>query len=164
MGSDGRDMECGKARQLIQDDIDGLLPPRVSEGLREHIRECRPCASEEANLRRIGDMLRTWSAARIGERDAQLSALWTRVGAGIEERRKPLPVSLLRRWFWVLSAAVVAVLTLLFYPLDGPKAPFHPKSFDVTVESLESDTATVALVDKGKDLPRVIWIIENGNT
>ena len=59
---------------------------------------------------------------------------------------------------------MVAVLTLLFYPLNGSRAPFHPKSFDVTVESLESDTATVALVDKGEDLPRVIWIIENGNT
>jgi hypothetical protein len=29
---------------------------------------------------------------------------------------------------------------------------------------VESDTATVALVDKGEDLPRVIWIIEDGKT
>ncbi len=157
-------MECGKTRQLIQDDIDGRLPPLVSERLREHLRKCGPCAAEEANVRRIGAMLRTWSAVRVGERDAQLSVLWTRVGAGIEERRKSWSVSLLRQWFWVLPAAVVAVLTLLFYPFDGAKAPFHPKSFDVTVESLESDTAIVALVDKGKDLPRVIWIIEDGNT
>lgn len=157
-------MDCGKTRQMIQDHIDGRLPPLVSEKLRDHFRKCGSCASEEAELRRVGDMLRLWSAVRVEERDPQLSSLWTRVGAGIEERRKTWPAFLLRRWFWVPAAAAVAVLTLLFYPLDGSKAPFHPKSFDVTVESLESDTATVALVDKGEDLPRVIWIIENGNT
>jgi hypothetical protein len=135
-------MECRETRQMIQDHIDGQLPPRVSEKLREHLGGCDPCASEEAELRGVGDLLR----------------------AGIEERGKPWRVPLLRRWFWVPAAAVVAVLTLLFYPLNGSRAPFHPKSFDVTVESLESDTATVALVDKGEDLPRVIWIIENGNT
>jgi hypothetical protein len=41
------------------------------------------------------------------------------------------------------------------------RAPFHPSSFEVAVEDLASDTATVALVDRGDDLPRVIWIIEN---
>ncbi|MBP2678356.1 MAG: hypothetical protein H6Q82_1421, partial [Deltaproteobacteria bacterium] len=35
---------------------------------------------------------------------------------------------------------------------------------DVAVEDVESDVATVALVDKGEDLPRVIWIIEDGKT
>ncbi|MGB5995462.1 MAG: zf-HC2 domain-containing protein [Candidatus Deferrimicrobiaceae bacterium] len=157
-------MECRETRQMIQDHIDGQLPPRVSEKLREHLGGCDPCASEEAELRGVGDLLRLWSAVRVEERELRLSALWTRVGAGIEERGKPWLVPLLRRWFWVPAAAVVAVLTLLFYPLNGSRAPFHPKSFDVTVESLESDTATVALVDKGEDLPRVIWIIENGNT
>jgi len=29
------------------------------------------------------------------------------------------------------------------------------------VEDVESEVATVALVDKGEDLPRVIWIIED---
>jgi hypothetical protein len=51
-----------------------------------------------------------------------------------------------------------------FGPSVGTRAPFHPNSFDVTVESIESDTATVALVDKGEELPRVIWIIEHGKT
>ena len=41
------------------------------------------------------------------------------------------------------------------------RSPFHPTSFDVSVEDVESDVATVALVDKGEDLPRVIWIIED---
>ncbi|MDH3238304.1 MAG: zf-HC2 domain-containing protein [Deltaproteobacteria bacterium] len=157
-------MDCTKTREMIQDHIDGRLSPDAAGAVRGHLGGCRPCAAEEEELRRVGDMLRLWSAVQVGERERKLSPLWTRVRAGIEERREPGLSRLLRRWFWVPAAAVVAVVALLFYPSDGTRAPFHPKSFDVTVESLESDTATVALVDKGEGLPRVIWIIENGKT
>ena len=157
-------MECREARQRIQDYIDGRLPPRPAGDVREHLGACGPCAAEERDLRGVGELLRLWSAARVGEREPQLSALWTRVRAGIEERRKLRHVPLLRRWLWVPAAAVVAVLALLFYPSNGSRAPFHPNSFDVTVESIESDSATVALVDKGEGLPRVIWIIEHGKS
>lgn len=157
-------MDCTKTREMIQDHIDGRLPPDAAGAVRGHLGACLPCAAEEEELRRVGDMLRLWSAVQIGERERKLFPLWTRVRAGIEERRKPELARLLRRWFWVPAAAAVAVVALLFYPSDGTRAPFHPKSFDVTVESLESDTATVALVDKGEGLPRVIWIIENGKT
>jgi anti-sigma factor RsiW len=157
-------MDCTKTREMIQDHIDGRLPPDAAEAVRGHLGACLPCAAEEGELRRVGDMLRLWSAVQIEERERKLSPLWTRVRAGIEERREPGLARLLRRWFWVPAAAAVAVVALLFYPSDGTRAPFHPKSFDVTVESLESDTATVALVDKGEGLPRVIWIIENGKT
>ena len=157
-------MDCTKTREMIQDHIDGRLPPGAAGAVRGHLDVCRPCAAEEEELRRVGDMLRLWSAVQVGERETKLSILWTRVRAGIVERREPKSALLLRRWFWVPAAAAVAVVALLFYPSNGTRAPFHPKSFDVTVESLESDTATVALVDKGEGLPRVIWIIENGKT
>ena len=157
-------MECRETRQRIQDVIDGRLPPGDAEEVRRHLRACAPCAAEEADLARVGDLLRLWSAARVGEREPQLSALWTRVRAGIEQQGSPWYAPLLRRWFFVPAATALAVLILLFYPSDGTRAPFHPKSFDVTVESLESDTATVALVDKGEELPRVIWVIEHGKT
>jgi anti-sigma factor RsiW len=157
-------MDCAKTREMIHDHIDGRLPPDAAGAVRGHLGACLPCAAEEEELRRVGDMLRLWSAVQVGEREVGLSPLWTRVRAGIEERREPGLARLLRRWFWVPAATAVAVVALLFYPSNGTRAPFHPKSFDVTVESLESDTATVALVDKGEGLPRVIWIIENGKT
>jgi anti-sigma factor RsiW len=157
-------MECRETRRMIQDYIDGGLPPDVTGRVREHLVSCGPCAAEDAEFRQIGGLLRLWSAAHIEEREPQLSALWTRIRAGIEEKRVPWHSSFLRRWFWIPAAAMLVVFALLFYPSNGTRAPFHPKSFDVTVESLESDTATVALVDKGEDLPRVIWIIENGKT
>jgi hypothetical protein len=88
--------------------------------------------------------------------------MWTRVRAGIAEgrvarRRSPW----VARWVWIPAAVAIALLALLFYPSRMDRSPFHPSSFDVAVEHVESDTATVALVDKGEDLPRVIWIIED---
>ncbi len=157
-------MECTETRQKIHDLIDGRLPPHEAAQVRDHLGICAPCAAFEAELMRVGDLLRLWSAARVGERETELSAMWTRVRVGIEEHKVPWYAPAFRRWFWVPVAATLAVFALLFYPSDGTRAPFHPKSFDVTVESLESETATVALVDKGKELPRVIWIIENGKT
>src|SRR4030065_384461 len=56
--------------------------------------------------------------------------------------------------------APLAVWALLFSPAGTVRSPFHPSTFDVAVEDVESDVATVALVDKGEDPPRVIWVIE----
>ncbi len=158
-------MDCAKVRELIEAMIDGRLPPREAAEVREHVEGCPSCAAEEASLRRVGTLLRLWTSARAVERSAGLDVLWTRVAAEIEERRGGRRRSAIaRKWLWIPAAAALAVFTLLFYSPDGARAPFRPTSFDVSVESLESDTATLALVDKGEDLPRVIWIIEDGKS
>lgn len=158
-------MDCRKALELIEAMIDGRLPPREESEVRDHIGSCPSCAAEEESLRRVGALLREWTSARVAERSADLSAVWTRVASRIEERRRVRRLAAIaRKWFWVPAAAALAVWALLIYPSDGTKAPFRPTSFDVSVEALESDAATVALVDKGEDLPRVIWIIEDGKT
>lgn len=158
-------MDCGKARGIVQEGLDGRLPPKESAELLEHLRRCGGCAAEEASLRRVGDLLRLWAAVRVGERQPQLGAMWTRVKAGIEERRDPW-YRAARRWIWVPAALALAAVALLFYPFypsERAMAPFHPRSFEVSVETLESD-ATVALVDNGEDLPRVIWILEDAKS
>lgn len=158
-------MDCKEARAILEEAIDGRLPPGRAAELEAHLAGCAPCAAETESLRRVGAMLRLWAEARGAGMASQLDAMATRVRARIEEReREAAGHGWLRRWFWLPAAAVLAVLTLLFYPSDVSRAPFHPRSFEVSVESLESDIATVALVDKGEDLPRVIWIIENGKT
>ena len=157
-------MDCAKAVKLIETLIDGRLPPREAAAVREHVDGCPSCGAEEESLRRVGALLRLWTSARAAE-GAGLDAMWTRVAAGIEERRGERRLAAIaRKWLWIPAAAALAVFTLLFYSPDGARAPFRPKSFDVSVESLESDTATLALVDKGEDLPRVIWIIEDGKS
>ncbi len=158
-------MDCRKASELLEALIDGRLPPQEASEVREHVGACPSCAAEERSLRNVGELVRLWTSARVAERDAGLDALWTRVAAGIEARRGERRLAAIaRRWFWVPATAALAVSALLFYSSDGTKTPFQPKSFDVSVESLESDTATLALVDKGEDLPRVIWIIEDGKS
>jgi predicted anti-sigma-YlaC factor YlaD len=158
-------MDCGKVRLMLQDDMDGRLPPSESAEILRHLESCPSCAAEAAGYRRVGEMLRLWAESEEREKAARLDAMWIRVRAGIDERRRrDEPASWWRKWIWVPAGAVLAVLVLLFYPSDVSRAPFHPTSFDVAVEDLESDAATVALVDKGDDLPRVIWIIENDKT
>jgi hypothetical protein len=101
---------------------------------------------------------------REGEGPA-LDAMWTRVRAGIEESRETRRRSAwTARWAWIPVAAALAVSAFLFYPSGTDRLPFQPGSFDVAVEDVESDVATVALVDKGENLPRVIWIIEDAKT
>lgn len=158
-------MDCGKVVKILQDEIDGRLPPSEAAEVRKHLESCGSCAAEEASFRRVGELVRLWSASRAGEKSLQLDALWIRVQAGIEEKRsrKDAP-AWARKWLWLPAAAALAVLILLFYPSGVNRAPFHPSSFDVAVEELDSDTATVALVDRGEDLPRVIWIMENDKT
>ncbi len=161
-------MDCRTAEEILARRYDdrGTDPPM--EALREHLRVCPACAREAEEYRRAGDVLRRMTEARVRAKEASLDVLWTRVKAGIDERRAaeaPAGVPrLIRRWFWVPALAALAVLVLLFYPSDVSRTPFAPKSFDVSVEDIESDTATVALVDRGEDLPRVIWIIEDGKT
>jgi anti-sigma factor RsiW len=158
-------MDCSKVCRMLQDEIDGRLPPAEAEEVRRHLESCGSCAAEAAAYRRVGDMLRFWAASRGAERTNQLDVLWTRVRAGIEERERRTERRS-RTWKWLVPPAVaaVAMLALLFRPSPVDRAPFQPVSFDVSVEELESDAATVAFVDKGDDLPRVIWIIENDKT
>ena len=119
----------------------------------------------------LGRLLRAHAEAEASSAQAGLDAMWTRVRAGIaeaeagEEERRPVSRAL-RRWWWasVPAAAALVVFALLFYPTKLDRSPFNPSSFDVSVEDVESDDATVALVDKGEDLPRVIWIIEDANS
>lgn len=158
-------MDCRKALQVLQEEIDGLLPPREAAEARSHLESCGPCAAEAASYRRVGELLRLWTASRVAEKSPQLDVLWTRVQAGIEEKRgRGGAAEWAMKWFWLPAAAALAVLILMFYPSGVSRAPFHPRSFDVSIEELDSDTATVALVDRGEDLPRVIWIMENDKT
>jgi hypothetical protein len=141
-------MDCGTARGIMEAMADGLFPPEAETG-------------EHAAISATGPGLRALVAVRAMEKAPALDAMWIRVRAGIEEGRgsqgRP---SWLTRWFWVPVSVALAVLAVLFYPAGTDRSPFPPGTFDVSVEDLESDVATVALVDKGEDLPRVIWIIE----
>jgi anti-sigma factor RsiW len=160
-------MDCGTARERMTATADGL---RLREGEAElagHLAECPACAAEAAAISATGPALRALAGIRAKEKAPALDAMWTRVRAGIEEGREAqrrFPWMWIARWAWIPAAVALAVSAILFYPSGADRTPFHPSSFDVAVEDVESDDATVALVDKGEDLPRVIWIIEDART
>ena len=158
-------MDCGAAMGKIEAKADGLLPREAEAELAGHLAGCPACAAEDAAISATGPVLRALTGIRAMEKAPALDAMWTRVRAGIEEsraaRRRP---SWIARWAWIPAAVALAVLALLFYPAGTDRSPFHPSTFDVAVEDVESEVATVALVDKGEDLPRVIWIIEDAKT
>ena len=158
-------MDCRTALEMIETKGDGLLPREEAAELAGHLAGCPACASEDAAISATGPALRALTGIRAMEKAPALDAMWTRVRAGVEEgreaRRRP---SWIARWAWIPAAVALAVLALLFYPAGTDRSPFHPSTFDVAVEDVESDVATVALVDKGEDLPRVIWIIEDAKT
>lgn len=149
---------------MIEDRADGLLPHGAGSGLDAHLSACGPCAAEQARIDAVGRLLRAHAAARAASAAPALDAMWTRVRAGIDERKAEPRAAWSRRWLWLPAALALVVFALLFYPTGIERSPFNPRSFDVSVEDVESDTATVALVDKGDDLPRVIWIIEDGKS
>ncbi|HEX9204767.1 MAG TPA: zf-HC2 domain-containing protein [Candidatus Deferrimicrobiaceae bacterium] len=158
-------MDCRTARRRIEEQADGLLPREEQGELSAHLSACEACAAEERAVSAVGPLLRAWTGARAAENAPRLDAMWTRVRAGIEERGEAPPRrAWIPRWAWLPAALALAVSAVLLYPTGTGRQPFHPRSFDVAVEDVESDTATVALVDKGEDLPRVIWIIEDAKS
>lgn len=158
-------MDCRTALVNIEKKADGLIPREAEAELAGHLGGCPACAAEDAAMSATGAMLRAWTGMRAAEKAPALDAMWTRVRAGIGERRESRRrSSWIARWAWVPAAVALTVMAILFYPAGTDRSPFHPTTFDVVVEDVESDVATVALVDKGEDLPRVIWIIENGKT
>jgi len=158
-------MDCRTAHARIGEKADGILPRDAGEELSGHLSGCPSCAAEDAATSATGPLLRALVGIRAAEKAPALDAMWTRVRAGIEEgreaQRRPRWIA---RWVWLSAAVALAVFTFLFYPTGADRSPFHPRSFDVAVEDVESEAGTVALVDKGEDLPRVIWIIEDGKT
>jgi anti-sigma factor RsiW len=152
---------CKGFREKVHDLVDGRLAPQAAEELRRHLSACPSCAAEEREIRRVGDLLRVAAAGAAA--DPRLAAMWTRVRAGIEERREweAGRRSWLRRFVWLPVAAALAVAFFVFYPSVVGRGPLTPGDFRVSVESIESGEATVALLDEGEGLPRVIWIIED---
>jgi anti-sigma factor RsiW len=157
-------MDCRAALGKIEAKADGLLPREEEAALAGHLAGCPACSAEDAAISATGPLLRALTGIRAAEKAPALDAMWTRVRAGIEENRETRRRSpWIARWAWIPAAVALAVSALLFYPSRTDRSPFHPSSFDVAVEDVESDVATVALVDKGEDLPRVIWIIEDAD-
>ncbi len=158
-------MDCDAALVNIERKADGPLPPEVAAELAVHLAACPACFSEDAATSAAGPALCALVATRALGKARAIDAMRVRVQAGIGEGRGTRRgFSWFARWAWIPAAVALAVSAILFYPSGTGRSPFHPSTFDVAVEDVESDVAAVALVDKGEDLPRVIWIIEDAKS
>jgi anti-sigma factor RsiW len=155
-------MDCKGDVRLLHDWIDGRLSAEAAESVRLHVAGCPACADKVAAFRATGDLLRAWAESGARQRSPQLDAMWTRVRAGIAETEARKRARF--RWrhlFWIPAGAALAVFALMVYPSVVGRGPIPPGDFRVAVESLDSETSTVALLDRGEEFPRVIWISDD---
>jgi anti-sigma factor RsiW len=155
-------MDCKKDDKLLHEWIDNRLTGPEAERVRAHVAGCPRCVDTVEAYRASGDLLRAWAAGGARERSPQLDAMWTRVRAGIAEKQEAKRTTRRwRHWLWLPAAAALAVFTLMVYPSVVGRGPISPGDFRVEVETLDSETSTVALLDRGADFPQVIWISDD---
>jgi anti-sigma factor RsiW len=158
-------MDCKRDVGLLHDWIDGRLSGAEADAVAAHVASCPRCADSVAAFRATGDLLRAWADAGARSRSPQLDAMWTRVRAGIAEKEAEQRSRI--RWrhmFWIPVAAALAVFALLVYPSGVGRGPIAPGDFRVAVESLDSETSTVARLDRGEQYPQVIWISDDNDS
>ncbi|MCL2102621.1 MAG: zf-HC2 domain-containing protein [Syntrophorhabdaceae bacterium] len=160
-------IDCKTAKTLIEKRVDGLLPSGSEAELNAHLSSCRECAVERSREAAVGRLLKSHIDSRVASAQGGLDMMWTRVRAGIEEG-KPAE-GILSRWMWApfpagALAITVFALLLYFYPTGLDRSPFNPRTFDVYVEEMESEIASVMQLDMGEGLPRVIWITEDAES
>ena len=160
-------IDCKTAGIFSDKRADGALSPGREADLEAHISSCRDCADRLSGSEGLGRLLRSHIEARTASAGLGLDMMRTRVRAGIEEEKQSVAGSGRRFWRVFSSVALAVVLfALLLYPLRpaGPdRSPFNPRTFEFSVEEMESDIAVVAQLDMGDDLPRVIWIFEDAD-
>jgi hypothetical protein len=161
-------IDCTTARMLMDKRADGMFSPDAESDLEAHISSCPECAAWRSGSEDLGRLLRSHINARTVSARSGLDMMWTRVRAGIEEGKQSLACSS-RRFMPIFSAGALAIVVFsLFlyhlYPAGPDRTPYNPRTFEVSVEEIESDIAVVTQLDMGDDLPRVIWIFEDAKS
>jgi anti-sigma factor RsiW len=101
-------MDCGRARELVEDELDGALAPIDARALEEHLASCPTCARERALLAEIDAALSEapiesaprWLPMAVAREIARESA--------VERRVEPIAVGVAAA-VGVASAAVAIV-------------------------------------------------------
>jgi len=159
-------IDCKTARLFMDKQTDGALSPDAGAKLDAHLSLCQECAAWRSGSDAVGRLLRSHIDARAASARGGLDMMWTRVRAGIEEGKPSGDVLIRRFWpaFCAGAAIALVALMLLLHPARPDRSPFNPRTFDVSVEEMESDIAVVTQLDMGEDLPRVIWIFEDAKS
>lgn len=153
-------MACQEVQQKIDSFFAGLLD-REEEGMvGEHLDSCEECTRYREETGRLGDLLREYVKEEVDL--IPENVILGRVEAEIREIEEGG-----RGWFLgnlkylvPAFAGALALIAILFYPSIMRYEKDPARSFAATVESVEAENATVMIVDRGRNNPKVIWIIE----
>lgn len=131
-------MRCGKVDLLVDEYVDGRLPPDLAEAVGAHERSCARCAQRIATARRLAAFLAAERSPRApaGFRDRVMAAVYREALKGPFERETAAgPVSGRARTYrrlglsFMLSAAVLIVCLVIprgLYPI--PIRPANVKA------------------------------------
>lgn len=113
-------MNCQAARQLIQDSLDGSLPPSDADALQEHLARCESCAQDQMSLQA------TVSALEALPRVTAPPELLSRLSPALDALSSPQAAPR-RKWAWVPGGAIAAGLLVAlaltqFQPASQPEA------------------------------------------
>ncbi len=159
-------IRCEKVRELLDRFYDHELRGKKLEAVSEHLRGCENCSSELEKLERMGRMLKAHCEELAGSED--LSAVWGRVCAAIEEPAAPEPAPFrekLARIFWLPKPAWAAVgivavaLVLVLAYLPGNQAPIVAAN-DCIIDSVDAADDCVMVYEVGDTKMKVIWVTE----
>ena len=166
-------MTCREASNLLPLFVDGELDSRQMRAVALHGTRCQSCETELRQIERVQDLVSDTMHAQADAID--LSDFWS----GVESRLGTIRPSWRERvqmWWsegdhrWVIrvpalaAAAAVAVLAFWLFarapePTTQPDAPrIAAVDNAATIESLESDVDSVAVVSDPETRTTVLWV------
>ena len=117
-------MDCSTVRDMMLEFVEGTLPPKVAEGVKEHIESCPACM--EALEKQSSRTRALQSLSRVKAPDQ-----WDEISRTIKHRHAWRPAARYGLLAAILALALVAVVVALAYILPamrGPSAPGKPAS------------------------------------
>ena len=173
-------MTCRDAAPLLSLFLDGELDSHQMRALALHSARCTACEQELRQLERLQEAISTTISSAVDEIDLQ--GFWPGIERRLTSLRRPW-WQRARLWWgegehaWLIRvpafAAAVAVAAFAFFlftrnPTPGPQSA-APQLAAVdnaaTIESLESDVDSVAVLNDPETRTTVLWVndVQNGD-
>lgn len=171
-------MTCREATNLVPLFLDGELDSRQMRAVALHGTRCPSCETELRELERLQELVSENISARVDEVD--FSEFWT----GVERRLGTIQVSWWRRWSaswsdgdrgwtmrWPVFAAAAAAIAVLafFFLVRAPQLTTQPDAARLaavdnaaTIDSLDADADSVAVLSDPETRTTVLWVSEDG--
>lgn len=99
-------MTCQSARQLIQDSLDGMLPPADQDALQLHLASCDTCTQDQTSLSAAV------SALEALPRVTAPPELLSRLSPDLDALARPQPTKRRAAWAWAPGGAIAAGLLI----------------------------------------------------